>query len=62
MFKKSVEQAHIQLNGDSIQYTCSIGVCNVRSADLDEMVIQADKNLYVAKSVGKNQVFGGDGK
>jgi diguanylate cyclase (GGDEF)-like protein len=57
-FRKKVENEKIQLSGDILQYTCSIGVCNVIGANLDEMVIAADKNLYVAKDAGKNKVYG----
>ncbi len=57
-FRKLVEKVKIQLDKVGLQYTCSIGVCNVATANLDEMVIQADKNLYHAKSIGKNQVYG----
>ncbi len=57
-FRKNVENEKIQLDGVILRYTCSIGVCNVIGANLDEMVIQADKNLYVAKAAGKNQVRG----
>jgi diguanylate cyclase (GGDEF)-like protein len=57
-FRKKVENEKIQLSSDILQYTCSIGVCNVVGANLDEMVIAADKNLYVAKDAGKNKVYG----
>jgi diguanylate cyclase (GGDEF)-like protein len=57
-FREVVEKQTIQLSGDILQYTCSIGVCNVVGANLDEMVIAADKNLYVAKDTGKNKVYG----
>lgn len=58
VFRQSVEAEKIQLSSNALQYTCSIGVCNVLGANLDEMVMQADKNLYVAKESGKNQVHG----
>jgi diguanylate cyclase (GGDEF)-like protein len=57
-FRQAVEDEKIQLNNRVLQYTCSIGVCKVVGEDLDEMVIQADKNLYKAKEAGKNQVCG----
>jgi diguanylate cyclase (GGDEF)-like protein len=57
-FRKNVENERILLDGQALQYTCSIGVCNVPAASLDEMVIQADKNLYLAKATGKNRVQG----
>jgi diguanylate cyclase (GGDEF)-like protein len=55
-FRKNVENVKIQLDGVLLQYTCSIGVCNVIGANLDEMVMCADKALYKAKQAGKNQV------
>jgi diguanylate cyclase (GGDEF)-like protein len=55
-FRKNVENEKIQLDGIALQYTCSIGVCNGMGVNLDEMVMRADKNLYVAKQAGKNQV------
>ena len=57
-FRQAVEDEKIQLNNRLLQYTCSIGVCKVVGDNLDEMVIQADKNLYKAKEAGKNQVCG----
>jgi len=57
-FRKKVENEQVHLDGLILQYTCCIGVCNVVGVDLDEMVIQADKNLYIAKGAGKNQVRG----
>jgi diguanylate cyclase (GGDEF)-like protein len=57
-FREAVENEKIQLSSDTLQYTCSIGVCNVVGADLDEMVIAADRNLYIAKDAGKNKVHG----
>lgn len=57
-FREAVENEKIQLSSDTLQYTCSIGICNVVGADLDEMVIAADRNLYIAKGAGKNKVHG----
>ncbi len=57
-FRKSVADKKIKIGGHILQCTCSIGVCNVLGVDLDEMVLQADKHLYVAKQSGKNQVYG----
>ncbi len=55
-FRQAVEDEKIQLNKRILQYTCSIGVCNVVGEDLDEMLMKADKKLYKAKQSGKNQV------
>jgi PleD family two-component response regulator len=40
-----------------LQYTCSIGVYNLVHNDLDLMMCSADKNLYQAKQLGRNQVY-----
>ena len=56
-FRENVENEKIQLDGVVLQYTCSIGVCKGIGANLDEMVMRADKNLYLAKQAGKNQVY-----
>jgi diguanylate cyclase (GGDEF)-like protein len=56
-FRQAVEREKIHLNDHTLRYTVSIGVCNMIGDDLDEMVIQADKNLYKAKQAGKNQVY-----
>jgi diguanylate cyclase (GGDEF)-like protein len=57
-FRKNVENEKIQLDNEILQYTCSIGVCKETHEDLDKMVIQADRRLYIAKDAGKNQVHG----
>ena len=56
IFRQAVEDEKIQLNKRVLKYTCSIGVCSEVGADLDEMLMQADKKLYKAKLSGKNQV------
>jgi diguanylate cyclase (GGDEF)-like protein len=57
-FRKNVENEKIQLDSEILQYTCSIGVCKAAGESLDAMVIQADRNLYIAKDAGKNKVHG----
>jgi diguanylate cyclase (GGDEF)-like protein len=57
-FRKNVENEKIQLDSVVLQYTCSIGICKDIGANLDEMVMLADRNLYKAKQAGKNQVSG----
>lgn len=55
-FRLAVQDEKIEVNQQVLQYTCSIGVCNKVGDDLDEMVLQADKNLYKAKQTGKNRI------
>lgn len=57
-FRQYVAQQRIKLKKGSLQYTCSVGVCNVLCTSLDEMIAKADKNLYTAKRAGRNQVYG----
>ncbi|MDZ4140482.1 MAG: diguanylate cyclase [Methylotenera sp.] len=55
-FRQIVANQTLKLKQWNVQYTCSIGVCNVINSNLDLMMNQADKNLYRAKQAGRNQV------
>lgn len=57
-FRLSVANQKIKVKKNVLQYTCSVGICNVAASNLDEMLAKADKNLYMAKRAGRNQVFG----
>ncbi len=57
-FRLSVAHQKIKVKKNVLQYTCSVGVCNVVTNNLDEMLAKADKNLYMAKRTGRNQVYG----
>ena len=57
-FRLIVANQKIKVKKHILRYTCSVGVCNVRGASLDEMLAKADKNLYMAKRAGRNQVYG----
>ena len=57
-FRQSVADQKIMFKNNCLQYTCSVGVCNEIGASLDEMIAKADKNLYMAKRAGRNQVYG----
>ena len=57
-FRLSVSNQKVAASRGTLQYTCSIGVCNLAADDLDEMLAKADKNLYMAKRAGRNQVYG----
>lgn len=53
-----INKTSFQINHDhSIQITVSIGVAPIKNKDqLQEAIKQADKNLYIAKENGRNQV------
>lgn len=57
-FRKIIENERVELSANTLQYTCSIGICNVLGASLDAMLTKADRNLYVAKRAGKNKIHG----
>lgn len=60
--RKAVEDTVCELDGNSIKVTVSIGVCMSDKRDkyfLNDMIKEADRLLYVAKSNGKNQVVSG---
>ena len=57
-FRLSVANQEIKVKEIMLQYTCSVGVCNELGTSLDEMIANADKNLYMAKRAGRNQVYG----
>jgi PleD family two-component response regulator len=46
----------VELKGQAIGVTVSVGVARVRDGDLVGSVNDADEALYVAKGQGRNQV------
>ena len=57
--RHSIEQNSIMLNGNDLSVTVSIGISTVNLKNvnsLDESIKQADEQLYLAKSSGRNQV------
>ena len=58
-FRVLVASQRLKIKQFNLQYTCYIGICNEASSDLDVMMAQADKNLYRAKQMGRNQICSG---
>ena len=56
-FRLSVANQVLDIKELKVQYTCSIGVYNLVHDDLDSMMCSADKNLYQAKQLGRNQIY-----
>jgi len=57
-FKEKIESRRLNIKGQVINYTCSIGVSTYVGNTLDEMLVQADRLLYLAKQNGRNRVEG----
>lgn len=57
-FRKKIAQQVLEIRGNTIKYTCSIGVSNILGKNLDDMMVHADRLLYVAKQGGRNRVEG----
>jgi diguanylate cyclase (GGDEF)-like protein len=57
-FRKKIAQQTLEFRGNSIKYTCSIGVSNILGKSLDGMMVHADRLLYLAKQGGRNRVEG----
>lgn len=55
--RQDIEKAHFEENGNRIQVTVSIGVCQYDGAEAPEHAIsRADTGLYQAKNSGRNRV------
>lgn len=57
-FRETIAEQVLQVNKETLRYSCSIGVTSLVGRDLDEMVAHADKHLYIAKRSGRNQISG----
>lgn len=54
--RENIAQTPIDLGGEEIRITVSIGVCAEAKESLEEMITIADERLYAAKENGRNQV------
>lgn len=54
--RQRVEKTPIKHNGQHIQVTISIGICNLNT-DLNDQIKIADDHLYSAKAAGRNQTI-----
>lgn len=56
--RKAIEGAEYNFKNDSMRVTASLGITSLHNRDvnLEELIEEADKALYVAKSKGRNQV------
>ncbi|WP_100642943.1 diguanylate cyclase [Alteromonas facilis] len=57
LFREHIECMHIEWDGEVINVTASIGVFAAASIPTESMLKEADKNLYKAKSSGRNRVI-----
>lgn len=55
MMRRKVERESIELDGEAIGVTLSIGVCT-ETLPVEEMIKLADARLYAAKQAGRNRV------
>ena len=56
-FRIALEKMPIQLGEESVKVTCSIGLCNTPTQNIETLLSSADKLLYKAKHAGRNQVY-----
>jgi diguanylate cyclase (GGDEF)-like protein len=57
-FRDKIAKQSLVIRNHDIKYTCSIGVSNILGKSLDEMMIHADRLLYIAKKSGRNRLEG----
>lgn len=57
-FKNNIAKQTLEVKGHKIKFTCSIGVNNILGKSLDEMMVHADRLLYIAKQSGRNRIEG----
>lgn len=54
--RKNIEETALHSNGHSINLTISTGISTRRADSFDAMIKEADEQLYVAKTSGRNRV------
>ena len=61
---KSIDQYPFYFNGNSIALSVSAGVSSalIRDLNMQALLLQADKRLYLAKETGRNKVVTHDEK
>jgi diguanylate cyclase (GGDEF)-like protein len=57
-FRAKVASQRLQIKKHFIQYSCSIGVTNIKRNNLHDMIVHADRLLYNAKNNGRNRIEG----
>lgn len=57
-FREKIANQRLHSKGYVIKYTCSIGISCYVGNSLDEMMVEADKLLYLAKQNGRNRTEG----
>jgi len=57
-FREAVAKQVLVIEGNTIKFTCSIGVSNILGRNLNEMMVHADRLLYKAKQGGRNRMEG----
>ncbi len=55
--RAAVEAATVKTTDDTVNFTVSVGCCDIAGASLAQVVRQADALLYEAKRSGKNRVL-----
>jgi diguanylate cyclase (GGDEF)-like protein len=57
-FREKIANQVLNIKGHIIKYTCSIGVSGYAGKNLDDMLVHADRLLYLAKQNGRNRMEG----
>ncbi len=60
LFRERIMETDINFEGHKINFTISSGISRQLTTNLDQLLTFADKNLYIAKSSGRNKVVSDD--